>query len=270
MVILAVYIDEKIEFLEKQRRDKSYKMAVAHFHKRHELYYLVEGQTRYFVGNEIFLLEAGDMIFVPKGEFHKTVYEESTSTERVLFGFDDNFVNGKFDKYIEEMTKNKYITFPKDKAHKIKDIVEKCIKESENKPKGYEDMKNLLLGELLVTISRYRKTETAHISPAYTAMQDIAKHISSHYNSDLSLQALAKQFSISPNHLSKQFKKVTGVSLSEYINIARIGAAEKFLAQGNLPVTRVATECGFNDSNYFAAVFKKLKGITPKKYSMTK
>ena len=267
---MAIYTDERIEFLEKRRRDKPYKMTVAHFHKNHELYYLIEGQTRYFVGNEIFLLEAGDMIFVPKGEFHKTVYEENTNTERVLFGFDDTFANGEFSKYIDEMTQNKHITFPKDKAHKIKDLINRCIKENENKPKGYEDMKKLLLGELLITISRYRKTETAPISPAYTAMQEIAKYISSHCNADLSLQSLSKQFSISPNHLSKQFKKATGVGLSEYINIARITAAEKLLAQGNIPITRVATECGFNDSNYFAAVFKKIKGITPKKYSMTK
>jgi len=56
--------------------------------------------------------------------------------------------------------------------------------------------------------------------------------------------------------------------LSEYINISRIAAAEKILKSGKYPITRVATECGFNDSNYFAAVFKKYKGITPKKYSI--
>ena len=73
---------------------------------------------------------------------------------------------------------------------------------------------------------------------------------------------------MSASYFSKQFKSVTGVGLNEYINIIRIGASEKLLLSGNLPITQVAMECGFNDSNYFAAVFKKLKGITPKKYSL--
>jgi two-component system response regulator YesN len=63
---------------------------------------------------------------------------------------------------------------------------------------------------------------------------------------------------------------MTGMGLSEYINIARVTAAEKLLLSADLPITEVATKCGFNDSNYFARVFKKLKGVTPKKYSMQK
>ena len=166
------------------------------------------------------------------------------------------------------MKKDKLITFPKDKSIKIYELIKKCIKEKETVQKGYDDMKNLLLGELLISISRYRKREAPHITPAYTAMQDIAKYISQNYNKDLSLNALSKLFSISPNHLSKQFKKVTGIGLSEYINITRITVAEKMLTNNNISITKVATECGFNDSNYFASVFKKIKGITPKKYSL--
>ena len=73
---------------------------------------------------------------------------------------------------------------------------------------------------------------------------------------------------MSPSHFSKQFKSITGVGLSEYINVSRISKAEKLLRKTNKPITEIATECGFNDSNYFAAVFKKIKGTTPKKYSM--
>ena len=54
----------------------------------------------------------------------------------------------------------------------------------------------------------------------------------------------------------------------EYLNHIRITAAEKLLIQTDMPITRIAMECGFNDSNYFAAVFKKIKGITPKKFSL--
>ena len=73
---------------------------------------------------------------------------------------------------------------------------------------------------------------------------------------------------IGPSYFSKQFKAITGVGLIEYLNLTRITAAEKLLTETNRPITEVAMECGFNDSNYFAAVFKKIKGITPKKFSL--
>ena len=73
---------------------------------------------------------------------------------------------------------------------------------------------------------------------------------------------------MTPNHLTKQFKKITDIGLNDYINITRVSAAEKLLRQTELSVTEIATMCGFNASNYFAAVFKKINGITPKKYSL--
>ena len=45
--------------------------------------------------------------------------------------------------------------------------------------------------------------------------------------------------------------------------------AEKLLKAKKMPITHVAAACGFNDSNYFSTVFKKIKGITPLKYSKT-
>lgn len=94
------------------------------------------------------------------------------------------------------------------------------------------------------------------------------KYISANVESDLSLEALSCRFSITPNHLSKQFKKITGVGLNDFINISRVTAAEKLLISTNMSITSVALACGFNDSNYFASVFKKFKGITQKKYSL--
>lgn len=265
---MAICTEEKIDFLQRDIRNNPQSMSDDHFHKKHELYYLLKGKTRYFVKNEIFTLEPGDMIFVPEGEFHRTVYEAGETVDRVLFIFDNT--DSVFSKYIDEMTKEKFITFPKDRSLEVNELIKKCINENESRQKGFEEMKNFLLGELLITISRYRKRDFLPASSVCTVMENIAKYISANYNSNLSLEFLAKQFSISPNHLSKQFKKVTGVGLNEYINISRIVAAEKMLAKGNMSVTAIATECGFNNSNYFAAVFRKLKGITPKKYSLLK
>ncbi len=265
---MAIYENEHIEFFDKIKRNKPHAMAVAHFHDVHELYYLSSGNTKYFVGNEIFMLNEGDMIFVPKGVFHKTDSEDKSNVERMLFVFDDNFVGDEFSKYISELSENKHIRLSPERLCKLRDIIYKIEKESIKKEKAYTEMYKLYLKQMLIYISRYRLNPDDKPNASLQIVQDIAKYISENYTQDLSLQTLAKKYSISPNHLSRQFKRLTGVGLSEYINVMRISAAEKLLVTTKMPVTAVATQCGFNDSNYFASVFKRIKGITPKKYSM--
>lgn len=268
---MAVYIDEKIEFFDRKKRYKPLKMFDAHFHDKHELYYLVKGNTKYFIGSEIYLLEEGDMIFVPQGEFHKTDSEENDEVERLLFVFDDGFAGKEFAAYIDELKANKHIRLPKEQLYKLQDIFHKIENENKKRQKDYYEMEKLYLKQMLILISRLRlKNSVTKFSPAYTIIQEAARYISSNYNSELTLDFLAAKYAMSPSHFSKQFKSVTGVGLNEYINISRIAASEKMLIDTDWPITRIATECGFNDSNYFAAVFKKIKGVTPKKYSMQK
>ena len=102
----------------------------------------------------------------------------------------------------------------------------------------------------------------------YSFVQQVATFVSEHCCESISLASLSQRFGVSQSYLSRSFKKLTGVGLNEYINISRITAAEKLLQSGNLSITEVAFSCGFNDSNYFAAVFKRVRGVTPKKYAL--
>ena len=52
----------------------------------------------------------------------------------------------------------------------------------------------------------------------------------------------------------------------EYIINLRIQNACRLLLETNKSITDIAFECGFNDSNYFGDSFRKIKGISPRKY----
>ncbi|MBQ8683987.1 MAG: AraC family transcriptional regulator [Clostridia bacterium] len=264
---MAVYSDEKIEFFSRATRDSGFMMTQPHFHNKHELYFLEKGKTKYVVGSEIYLLEPGDMVFAPKGAFHKTVVDETA--ERLLFVFDDEFTGSEYTPYIEMLKSNKFVRISSDQLYKFKDIFRKIEQENKHRSEDYLEMERLYLRQLLILISRHRLPENhTHLSESYLLIQNAATYISEHYQTDLSLDFLAQKFALSRSHFSKLFKEVTGVGLNEYINITRISAAEKLLAKKNMTITEVASACGFNDSNYFASVFKRLKGITPKKYSL--
>jgi len=259
----------EIPFFERVTYKNFLNLPNEHFHNNHELYYLKKGKASYFIGNEFFSLEEGDLFFVPKDTFHKTTYAEDRDTERVLFSFDDSFVSSDLKQYIDYLKENKFIRIRPEKLYLLQNIINSIEEEERKKQPGYLKMQQLYFMQMLVLISRYSLTEyDANHSESYTLIQNMLKYVSENYNSDLTLTALSNKFAMSPSHLSRLFKRITAVSLNEYINISRITAAEKMLLNPDMSITQVATECGFNDSNYFAAVFKKIKGITPKKYAI--
>lgn len=241
-------------------------MPVAHFHDKHELYFLESGRTKYFMDNEIFLLEAGDIIFVPKGTLHRTEGLDSGIISRSILYFDD--LEEAYAPILDLLKKTKLVKFDYNKLHIIENIFSGITKEEEKKREGYREMQKLHLRQLLISIKRYHiDSTTKDIGNTYKVAEQISKYISENYGSDLSLSHLSQKFSVTPSYLSRFFKKSTGISLNEYINIVRITEAEKLLRSTDMSITEVAFECGFNDSNYFSAVFKKAKGITPKKFS---
>jgi AraC-like DNA-binding protein len=245
------------------------KMDDAHIHNKHELYYLEKGKTRYFIGDEIYLLNPGDMVFVPKGTFHKTNPEEDTVSERVLFVFDDDFTGQEYQKYVDRLKQNKLVKLPAEQVYKIRELCQRIEHENKHRNTDFREMEKLYFRQLLITISRYRINDSEErFSNSFKVIQDAAKYVSQNYAEEITLDSIAEKYAMSPSYFSKQFKSITGVGLIEYLNHIRITAAEKLLIQTNMPITRIAMECGFNDSNYFAAVFKKIKGITPKKFSL--
>ena len=80
------------------------------------------------------------------------------------------------------------------------------------------------------------------------------------------LEDMSDKFHISRSYLSKKFKAVTGFGFKEYIVNVRIKNACRLLLETNKSITDIAFECGFNDSNYFGDSFRKIKGISPRKY----
>ena len=67
-------------------------------------------------------------------------------------------------------------------------------------------------------------------------------------------------------YLTEKFKKVTGVSVSQYIRAAKIARAKVLLTSTALSVRDIAERLAFNTPNYFIQSFRTLEGLTPAQY----
>lgn len=78
-----------------------------------------------------------------------------------------------------------------------------------------------------------------------------------------SVAELAALCGISARHLHRQFVALTGKTVADYVEAARIEEAKRLLGHGNRPVKAIAQACGFAHANSFARAFRRSTGLSP-------
>ncbi|WNR45974.1 helix-turn-helix domain-containing protein [Paenibacillus roseipurpureus] len=94
----------------------------------------------------------------------------------------------------------------------------------------------------------------------------VTAYIQSHYDQDISLQGCAEMAGVNPFHLSRLFKKVTGINFVDYVIDYRIQIAKELLADPKLLVQDIAEMLRYANVKGFIRVFKKVTGRTPGSY----
>ena len=91
-------------------------------------------------------------------------------------------------------------------------------------------------------------------------------YLEEHIEEDLQLADLADFCHLSTSRFKQKFRRVVGTAPRHYINEKKITRAKKLLKEGK-SVTDVAMQLNFNNSSYFATVFKKYALLTPTQYA---
>ena len=77
------------------------------------------------------------------------------------------------------------------------------------------------------------------------------------------LDELARAVHCSPFHLARQFRGITGTSVSAYLLRLRLGLASQRLAEGDDDLARLANDLGFASHSHFSARFRSVFGVSP-------
>ena len=88
-------------------------------------------------------------------------------------------------------------------------------------------------------------------------------YIRKHFREPLTLEIMAKTFSVTPNHFCRVFRQLTGVTFKEYLLRLRLEYAMQQLLQTELGITEICLESGFNSPAYFSKAFRLQFGCTP-------
>lgn len=97
----------------------------------------------------------------------------------------------------------------------------------------------------------------------------IDKFVRDNLSSPLSVGLLCRKFHLSHSEVYNIFKEYFNCTPADFIKKSRILHACNLLKTTNLPVNKIAKQCGIPDYNYFSKIFKKSVGVSPSEYRKT-
>lgn len=158
-----------------------------------------------------------------------------------------------------------------DEVQPVAHLLERMIHEQELQDEASDEVIRSLLGVLLVELCRAAMQHG--FVPALSAkeeaikwLENLRQYLDADYRLPHTLQDLSARTSVNPSYLCRCFKRYTGTTLMEYLNMRRIQAAMIGLRSTREKVIQIALESGFNDLAYFNRKFKALTGETPTQY----
>jgi AraC-like DNA-binding protein len=96
---------------------------------------------------------------------------------------------------------------------------------------------------------------------------ELAKdYLDENFMRDMNITDVADHLNISYSYLSKIFRAKTGITLTDYLNNARIEKSKEYLANTFLNLNEISEKVGYNNVQSYQRFFKKYENITPGDY----
>lgn len=230
-----------------------------------ELLLCYRGFGAYRVGNHSYPLQQGDVIFGNVGELHEVVSDYETEIGTYCFGIQNVYFRGLALNFL----------IPAGSSHvrasgSLFPLFESMSEQIDRLYAGNLPERltaQLLLGSLVMLAHRLPDEPHCHTSPANSQLAVRAKeYIDAHYTEDITLEGIAEEMGCSVPYLSHVFKDVSGYSPIQYVIRRRIGLAQTWLISSDLPATQIAVMVGYENTNYFNTLFKRMVGVSPIRY----
>lgn len=119
--------------------------------------------------------------------------------------------------------------------------------------------------ELFTKVMQVRDAQTTEHNS--DVVENAKKYISENYHDEeLTLNTVAHEVNVSPNHLSAMFSQKTGQTFVKYLTDVRMHRAKELLKCTSKRSNEICEEVGYRDSHYFSHLFKKNVGCSPIQY----
>lgn len=262
-------------------RDTPYFTYPWHSHSEFELTYVIKSYGTRYVGDNIEKFGPGDLVLIGCNMPHFWKSDEDfykgrpeLSVNAIIIQFHSDFFINALNNYPEFFHIKKLLSLSTRGIRFLEPVVKKMDKMLRRmlEVSGFE---RIIL--MLQILNELASTDSYDVlgSEAFPLemngysndrLDKVINFLNFHYREKITLEKVSDLAGYHPSAFCRFFKEKSGKSLSEYLNDMRIGYACKLLIEGNLTVSQICFECGFNNLSNFNRTFRRLTKFTPTEY----
>lgn len=234
----------------------------ASIHRSNLLAYMlvavIGGHGKLTIENDSFLLSKGDCFLI---DCRNTTFFKNTGSEQweIMWIY---FSGSSSEQYYDYFLSHSRNVFRPHSFDKVVSAISNIIEINEKKNSCADILTSKYIVDLLTIALTSNAADGQYDSALGQKLSAVHDYIDECFSEELSLEKLSSRFYISKFHLTREYKRIYGMTIFQHIITARINYGKKLLRFSDKSVEEIAQLCGFNDQSYFARQFKKSENLT--------
>ena len=238
-----------------------------HTHDCFEILFVSSGTGWCAVNDLRFPMLVGDLYIIRPGDRHEFSANLGLKFYNLMFS-KDFFTESEYKEFQTLLHEYGKFTIPNAARERIEPMLVELTGELKSSRPGHQVAARAIFLRFMVELLRYR--DTHFIATASSHDSKLAAKafelIHQHCREKLTLNELGKIFGCSPEYAGRFFKRLTGVTFSDYLIRYRVDLACGRLENSTKSISEIAAELGYFDNAYFDKCFRKIMGISPLEY----
>lgn len=250
-----------------------------HAHMQFEITLVDGGSGTYTTKSGVYPMKTGDIFVYASNEEHCITHVEDGGLQitnihfepRYLWGSSADSLSGEHINLCFAHSAAFQNRIPSEHSAPITALFLAISAELTLRQTEYPLMTKALLDRLLILLIRDFGYADSSFSVSRSHLHSIRRaitYIDNHLDEKLTLEEIAGLSGISPTYFSALFRRISNITLWDYIASKRVEKAIHLITEPENSETmlEIALKCGFNNTANFNKAFKKQTGITPTQY----
>ena len=264
------YLTEKLLLINKSFNTYvlDFKKTDPHYHAFYEIFYILSGSLLHFINGKKEVLKAGDIVIIRPDidvHFFKPIKQNMSSHRDILINKDlfkkiCNYLSPEILRHINNSDFPLYNTLLNEQLS----FYEKNFSMITANTYYSKELSPRELSLLTLLISEITQDKILQSSSRYKWIDSLLNILNTvqHFKIPLS-ELLSTHFYYDQSYMCKTFKKVTGMTMSQYFNKVKLDYAKTLLLSTDYTVYKIADLSGFNTIAHFYHMFKQEFNCTP-------
>ena len=244
----------------------------SHCHSAVEIIVPVKGEVIYTVADEVYRVQANEVLIVPPNWVHGLEMHEGSARHLLLFE-PDNIFGMRDMQLVEGMLKSPiYLTGQSEAQDAIRSLLMQVVNCYERREFLWNSLCYSYLLQMYARLGQFNMTrelrrydvKSQRIDPEI--VNSARLYIDQNYMRDITLSDVSAFTGFSRCYFSRVFKQQLGQSFSEYLRNKRVAMAEDLLIHSRQPIQEIAMSAGFGSVATFNRVFRDARNCTPSRY----